>query len=113
MEIGEKQTGKVNIVSISGRLDASSASELEARLNSLLDSARSRLVVDFTKLDYISSSGLRVLLAALKKARRQQGDVKLSCLKPGIKEVFDIAGFSQLFTIVDTPEAAQSSFTES
>jgi anti-sigma B factor antagonist len=113
MEIGDKQAGDINIVSISGRLDASSASELEVKLNSLLDGARVRVIVDCTKLDYISSSGLRVLLAALKKARRQQGDVRLCVLKPGIKEVFDIAGFSQLFTIVDTQAAAQASFAKS
>jgi anti-sigma B factor antagonist len=52
------------------------------------------------------------LLAALKKVRKQQGDIKLACLKPYIKEVFDIAGFTQLFTIFDAEEAAVSSFGE-
>jgi anti-sigma B factor antagonist len=61
-------------------------------------------------LEYISSSGLRVFLAALKKVRKQQGDMKLADLKPFIKEIFDIAGFTQLFNILDNEEAAVNSF---
>lgn len=112
MEILEQKIGKVNIISLSGRLDAYSANDLERKLDSLIDADQVQLVVNLGQLEYISSSGLRVLLAALKKVRKQQGDIKLACLKPYIKEVFDIAGFTQLFTIFDAEEAAVSSFRE-
>jgi len=69
-------------------------------------------VVSLDKLEYISSSGLRVLLATLKKVRKQQGDIRLACLKSNIKEVFDISGFTQLFNISDTEETAVDSFVE-
>jgi anti-sigma B factor antagonist len=112
VEILEQKIGNVNIISLSGRLDAYSANDLERKLDSLIDADQVQLVVNLGQLEYISSSGLRVLLAALKKVRKQQGDIKLACLKPYIKEVFDIAGFTQLFTIFDAEEAAVSSFGE-
>lgn len=110
MDLLEQKIGSVNIISLSGRLDAYSANDLERKLDSLIDADQVQLVVNLGRLEYISSSGLRVLLAALKKVRKQQGDIKLACLKPYIKEVFDIAGFTQLFTIFDAEEAAVSSF---
>jgi len=112
MEIPEKNVGNVCVVALSGRLDAYHSNEVEQKLNSLIDSAQVRLVVNFSDLAYISSSGLRVLLASLKKTRKQQGDVKLAVLQPYIKEVFDIAGFAQLFNIFDTEDAAVSAFGE-
>jgi anti-sigma B factor antagonist len=112
MEIVEKKQGNVNVLSLSGRLDAYSATEVEKKLDSLIEASQTRLVIDLEKLEYISSSGLRVFLASLKKVKRQQGDMKLACMKPFIKEVFDIAGFSQLFNIFDTREAAVTAFSE-
>lgn len=112
MDISEKTIGDVNVISLSGRLDAYSANEVEKKLDSLIDAAQVRLVISLEKLEYISSSGLRVFLAALKKVKKQQGDIKLACLKPYIKEVFDIAGFTQLFNMFDTEEAAVNSFKE-
>lgn len=110
MDIEEKKLDNVNMLSLSGRLDAYSSTEVEKKLDSLLDAGQPCLVIDLEKLEYISSSGLRVFLAALKKAKKQEGDIKLACMKPFIKEVFDIAGFSQLFNIFDTSDAAVSSF---
>jgi len=112
MEILEKKVGNVNLVSIGGSLDAYSANDVESKLNSLIDAGQVRLVVSLDKLEYMSSSGLRVLLATLKKVRKQQGDIRLACLKPNIKEVFDISGFNQLFNISDTEETAIASFAE-
>ncbi|MBC8512454.1 MAG: STAS domain-containing protein [Dehalococcoidia bacterium] len=112
MDISEKRIGDVNVISLSGRLDSYSANEVEKKLDSLIDAAQVRLVISLEKLEYISSSGLRVFLAALKKVKKQQGDIKLACLKPYIKEVFDIAGFTQLFNMFDTEEAAVNSFKE-
>ena len=110
MEILERKTGNVGVISLSGRLDAYSANDVETKLNSMIDAAQVQLVVSLEELEYISSSGLRVLLAGLKKVKKQQGDIRLACLKPYIKEVFDIAGFTQLFNMFDTEEAAVDSF---
>ena len=85
---------------------------MESKLNSLIDAGHVRLVVSLDKLEYINSSGLRVLLVTLKKVRKQQGDIRLACLKSNIKEVFDISGFTQLFNILNTEETAIDSFAE-
>ncbi len=110
MDISERQKGSVNVISLSGRLDAYSSNDVEARLNAIIDSSQVCLTVNMEKLEYISSSGLRVFLAALKKVRKQNGDIKLVCMRPPIREVFDIAGFTQLFSIFDSEDIAVDSF---
>ncbi|MCX6008254.1 MAG: STAS domain-containing protein [Chloroflexi bacterium] len=110
MEIVGKKLGDINVLSISGRLDALYATEMEKALESLLNAGQLRLVIDFASLDYISSSGLRVFLSALKKVRKQEGDIKMSQMKPCIREVFDMSGFSQLFKIFDTDDEAIQGF---
>ena len=110
MEIIENKVGQVNVLCPCGRLDAYTANEVEKKLNELTDTAQVWLVVSLEKLEYISSSGLRVLLAALKKTRKQQGDIRLACLQPYVKEVFDISGFTQLFKMFDKEEDAVDSF---
>ena len=112
MEILGKKIGSVSIVSLGGRLDADASSELEKKLNALVEVDEVCLVVSLEKLDYISSSGLRVLLASLKNVRKREGDIKLSCMKPYIKQVFDIAGFSQLFSIYDLEDVAIQAFNK-
>ena len=110
MEIPEKTVGNVGIIFLSGRLDAYAANEVEQKLNLLCTVANANVVVNLKSLEYISSSGLRVLLASLKKVRKQNGDIRLACLQPYVREVFDIAGFTQLFKMFDKEEDAIASF---
>ncbi len=112
MEIIGKKIDSVSIISLGGRLDANASGELEQKLNALVEADEVRLVVSLEKLDYISSSGLRVLLASLKSVRKREGDIKLACMKPSIKEVFDIAGFSQLFSVYDLEDVAIQAFNK-
>ena len=106
MEIAETRHGDIVILGLTGRLDAGSAGALEQQMLGLIDAGTQRLVVDARDLDYISSAGLRVLLVAAKRLRAVNGTVALAALKDHIKEVFDIAGFSSVFPIHPTPEAA-------
>ncbi len=111
MEIKEKSAGNVKILALDGRLDAYSSNEVETSINTLIDGGCVKIVVNFNGVEYISSSGLRVMLASLKRLKKVQGDLKLACLKPYVKEVFDIAGFTQLFEICDQEEEAVNSCT--
>jgi anti-sigma B factor antagonist len=113
MEIGEKKSGTVDILSLVGRLDAYAANDVEKKINSVTEKSQVNLVIYMEKLEYISSSGLRVLLAALKKARKQQGDIRLAGLQPYVKEVFDVSGFTQLFKMFDKEDEAVNSFAPS
>ena len=65
------------------------------------------------RVEYISSAGLRVLLATAKTLKKDNGEVRLCCLKPYVKEVFDIAGFTQIFTVCDTRQEAIEGFSSS
>ncbi|MFC1910116.1 STAS domain-containing protein [Chloroflexota bacterium] len=110
MEISEKMIGSVNLVCFCGRLDSFASAEAEKILIPLAGTDKVSLVVNMEKLEYISSSGLRILLSALKTARKQQGDLRLTGLHPYVKEVFDMAGFSQLFKIFEKEEEAINSY---
>ena len=110
MEISEKTVGNVNIIYLNGRLDAYASTDVEKKLDSLIAVKQVNLVVELSRLEYISSSGLRVLLSGIKKVKKEQGDIRLACLQPYVKEVFDIAGFTQLFQIFNSEEDAINSF---
>ena len=84
-------------VALEGRLDTMTAPELEAELNGSMEGAES-LVLDFSKLDYISSAGLRVLLAA-HKAMNAKGGMKVTHVNEIVREVFEVTGFSDILTI--------------
>jgi len=110
MEISERKVGEVCVVGITGRLDSGTSDSLAQRLHHLIDGGERRLVIDGEKLDYISSTGLRVLLVAAKRLKAVDGRIVLSSLKPHILEVFEIAGFTSLFPIYATADqAAQQS----
>jgi anti-sigma B factor antagonist len=111
LELAERKSGGVVILGLTGRLDAYSAAEVEKKLDGVIQAGCVKMVLNLERLEYISSSGLRVFLSQLKKVRKQQGDIKLACMKPYIREVFDIAGFTQLFNIFENEDAANSSFT--
>jgi anti-anti-sigma factor len=112
MEITQSQHGDLLVVSLDGRLDAHTAKIFEDRLLPLLEQGNKQILVDFAKLDYISSAGLRVLLLAARKLDDASGKIALCSLKPAIKTVFDIAGFSSIFPIFATATEAINDFTK-
>lgn len=111
MELTEKKSADISILALTGRLDAYSATEVEKKFDAVIESGCVKMVLNLEGMEYISSSGLRVFLSQLKKVRKQSGDIKLAGMKPNIKEVFDIAGFTQLFNIFENEDAAKLSFT--
>ncbi len=106
MEIKEEKNAKYYILGITGRLDASTSSVFEEKLVSLLDSGETNILINFSELEYISSSGLRVLLVGAKKLKASNGKISLCNLKNHIYEVFEIAGFTPIFNIYKTLEEA-------
>ena len=110
MDILQKKIDDIQIVTLGGRMDAYSSNDVERQLNSLIEANEVKIILNLTGLEYISSSGLRVLLAALKKSRKGSGDVRLAAMRPSVKEVFDIAGFTQLFQIFEQEKEAIDSF---
>jgi len=97
LNIEKKIEGSTMNVALSGRLDTTTAPQLEAELKGSLDGVSS-LVMDFEKLEYISSAGLRVLLSA-QKIMNKQGEMKLIHVNDVINEIFDVTGFSDILNI--------------
>ena len=99
MEIRENKKGRIVILEPVGRLDTNTCDEFEHKLVDLLEAGEHHFVIDLTDIDYISSAGLRVLLMAAKKLNSINGSMILASMSDHIKEVFDIAGFTPIFTI--------------
>ncbi|MBC8383423.1 MAG: STAS domain-containing protein [Candidatus Cloacimonetes bacterium] len=106
MEIKQDKHGDVAVLNLIGRLDANTSGELEAILIPMIDEGEKKIILDFSALEYISSAGLRLLLLAAKKLRNIKGEIVLCSMKDFIKEIFEISGFTPIFTIVDTKEDA-------
>lgn len=96
MEIQKQKNGSNLTLALSGRLDTVTSGSLEAEVKDL--AGVTDLVFDFADLQYISSAGLRVLLAA-QKVMNKQGSMKVVHVCPDIMEVFEITGFSDILTI--------------
>ena len=97
MTITKELNGTELKIALEGRLDTMTAPELEAELNQSLGSAES-LTLDFSKLEYISSAGLRVLLSA-HKAMVSKGGMKVTNVNEIVREVFEVTGFTDILTI--------------
>ena len=98
MEMIKQKKESIYSIALVGRLDTSTAPQLESEINANLEGV-TEFELDFAKLDYISSAGLRVLLAA-QKIMNKQGSMRVCNVNPEIMEVFDITGFSDILTIV-------------
>lgn len=99
LDVTEAKEGDVLVVSPAGRLDSVTAGGFEATLLQHINGGTKRMVLDFGKLDYISSAGLRVVLLAGKKLKAAGGKLALCGLNQQIREVFAISGFITIFAV--------------
>jgi anti-sigma B factor antagonist len=97
MDIEKKGDETARVLAVSGRLDTTTAPELEAAINGVTGEAQS-LKLDIAEVDYVSSAGLRVILAA-HKTMSPKGGLTVSGAKPEIMEVFEMTGFSDILNI--------------
>ncbi len=108
MEIAVSDAGEVKVVRIEGKLDTQSFPDAQAQLTQLIDQGAIKLVINFEKLDYISSAGLRILLTAAKQLKGNSGELRICGLNEVVQEVFDISGFTTILTVTKTePEALE------
>ena len=97
LNINKTVENNTAVVSLEGRLDTVTAPELEKALMELIPNL-TELKLDFTDLDYISSAGLRVLLAA-QKAMNRQGSMTLTHVNEAVMEILEVTGFTDILTI--------------
>lgn len=106
MEIQVKETGNAWVVAVTGKLDAVSAGDYEKAINQLIADGKTRLVIDFADLSYISSAGLRVLLSTAKQLKPKGGAALFANLQEGVRDVFEMTGFSSILGIHPSVDAA-------
>jgi anti-sigma B factor antagonist len=111
MKITDKIIKDVTVVMLEGSIDALTAPEISQYLDELISNGKLKLVADFTGVDYTSSAGLRVLLAAVKETRAKGGDLFLTGIQPDVLKVLSLSGFTSILKIFDDTEEAVNSFT--
>ena len=97
MTINKNLDGSTLTLKVEGRLDTTTAPQLEGEVRSSLNGV-TELIMDFSGLEYISSAGLRVLLSA-QKVMNKQGKMVIRGANEIVKEVFEVTGFSDILTI--------------
>lgn len=97
MNIIKDKNGEKLSITLNGRLDTTTAPQLEAELKREISGVES-LTFDFEKLEYLSSAGLRVILSA-QKVMNRQGEMKIKNVNETIMEIFEVTGFSDILTI--------------
>lgn len=106
MKIDASKEGHAVVMSLKGRLDAGASSEFEASLSDWISKGDHHFLLNFTGLEYISSAGLRSLLAVSKKLKEKNGKIFLVGLHGPVEEVFKISGFMSIFRVFSTAETA-------
>jgi anti-sigma B factor antagonist len=87
------------VLSVAGEVDVATAPRLRERLVDLVTEGNTRIVVDLESVDFLDSTGLGVLVGALKRVRTHDGDLALVCTQPRILKVFEITGLTKVFSI--------------
>ena len=97
------------IIELEGEVDVYTAPQLKQQMISLLESGAKELVVDLTKVDYLDSTALGVLIGGLKRMRERDGNMVLVCPSPRIRRVFEITGLDKIFDIFNVQQEATES----
>src|SRR5262245_45583472 len=106
LEVSETREPGVVVVGLAGRLDGTTAADLDARLGQLVAAGERQVVLDLARLEYITSVGLRTILVVAKQLRAGAGKLVIAALQDPVKQVFDLAGFSALLPICSTRREA-------
>ncbi len=112
MELEINRIDDVVSIVLKGRIDANTAPTIEQKLFSLISEGSCKLVADLSQVRFISSAGLRTLVAALKEAKRKRGDLRLAGMQKQVQEVVDLTGLCTIFKIYASAEDATRSFSD-
>ena len=110
MEITNRDEGEVKVVELEGNIDTNTSPTVQDHLTVLINKGSSKILINFEKINYISSAGLRVLLATAKQLRAKQGDLRLCNLSQNVHDVFEISGFSSILSVHGTEAEALEGF---
>ena len=110
MTFSEEKTGGVLILGLNGKIDTEGSTELLEKLHTLTDQGERNLLLDFSGVSYINSSGLRVLLVVAKKLNGLSGKITLAKVNEQIRQVLRVSGFSSIIGVYPSREEALQAF---
>jgi anti-anti-sigma factor len=110
VEIETQAMKRVDLLTVNGRIDSSTAPDLDEALQDRMDAGRYNLVLDMSGVSYLSSAGLRALVAALRACKKKGGDVRIATPSNRVSEVMQLAGLDSLFQSFDDVTVAVGSF---
>jgi anti-sigma B factor antagonist len=110
MDISVRETGGVSVMDFTGNLDTNTSPAAESVVNQLLEGGNEKIIFNFMNLNYISSSGLRILLSTAKKMKTSGGKMMVCNLNDTVQEVFDISGFAAILDLASNEEEALAAF---
>ena len=111
LEIDFREGENTSVVVIDGSIDGLTAESLLKRMMAHLTEGHSQIVADLSKVAYTSSAGLRALLATVKQARSQGGDLRIAAPTDNVKKVLELSGFASIMKLFDTVEEAEASYS--
>jgi len=107
IKINSKQVkDKTHVIEVNGEIDVYTSPKVKEAINALIEEGSYFLAVNLEGVRYIDSTGLGVLIGALKKVREHDGNITLVCTNPQIKKIFNITGLVKIFSISKTEEEA-------
>lgn len=98
---------EIPLIELEGEVDVYTAPQLKQQMINLLESGAKEMIVDLTKVDYLDSTALGVLIGGLKRMREMDGNMVLVCPSPRIRRVFEITGLDKIFDIYNSVDDAQ------
>ena len=110
MKIITNRDGEILTLKLKGRLDTNASMEFEQQVEESINQNTKNMIIDFSDLEYICSSGLRVIIQAAKKLKSFQGELVLCSMEEYIREVFVISGFDTFLKIFASKDEALNSF---
>lgn len=110
IDIQVSNVEQVTLVAVNGRVDGTNADRLGAALNGEIESGHTRIVLDLSSVEYMSSAGLREIVLAYKRVQRTEGDVRIVRPSQRVLEVLEVAGLDTVFQIYPTQTEAVGSY---
>ncbi len=112
MELSEKKAGKVTVLTLDGRLDASSATDFKDTIKRLIDNNQKFLVIDMKDVTFVDSTGLGGLISCLRNINKANGEIKISSLRDDVRAIFELTRLHSLFEIFHDEQTAVAHFED-
>ena len=109
MALRIEHTADISVITPAGRMDSNTAASIEKEILDVISAGSSRVVLDLSQIEYISSAGLRVVVIAAKRLKQRSGLFVLCSLQPLVSEVFEVSGLLSLVTVEGSLREAMAS----